>query len=61
MNRSVGTVRRMFDDQHGQAALEWILIVAGFALPMILVFRLLMAVLGEYYVLVTFMETLPLP
>ena len=48
-------------DQRGQMAIEWVLLVVAFALPMAWGFKLLLATLAEYYRMVTFLETLPLP
>ena len=48
-------------DERGQTTIEWVLIVAGFGLPMIYVFRMLLSILAAAYQMVTFMETLPFP
>ena len=48
-------------DQRGQTTIEWALLLVGFVLPMIYVFRVLLAVLAEHYMMVTFLETLPFP
>ena len=48
-------------DQGGQTTIEWALLLVGFVLPMIYVFRVLLAVLAEHYMMVTFLETLPFP
>ena len=53
--------RDLHSDQRGQTAIEWVLLLVFFALPMIYVFKVLLAVIGEHYRLVTFMSTLPLP
>ncbi|MCE5326908.1 MAG: hypothetical protein LLG01_10900 [Planctomycetaceae bacterium] len=55
------TIRRLHRDQRGQTTIEWVLLLAFFVLPMIYVFQVLLAVIGEHYRLVTFMSTLPLP
>ena len=57
----VSSGRLLVTDQRGQTTIEWALLLVGFVLPMIYVFRTLLAVLGEHYKLVTFLETLPFP
>jgi Flp pilus assembly pilin Flp len=52
---------RLHEDQRGQTAIEWVLIVVVFGLPMVYVFRALLGILTEQYRMVTFMETLPFP
>lgn len=52
---------KLAGDTRGQVTVEWILILAGFALPMIYVFNLLLSVLAEHYKMITFFETLPFP
>ena len=48
-------------DQAGQSTIEWTLILAVFALPMIWVIRVLLNTIAEYYRMVSFLETLPYP
>lgn len=48
-------------DERGQTSIEWALLLVAFALPMAWGFKLLLATLAEYYRMVTFLETLPLP
>lgn len=48
-------------DQGGQTTIEWALLLVGFVLPMIYVFKVLLGVLAEQYMMVTFLETLPFP
>lgn len=48
-------------EQAGQTTIEWAILMAGFGLPMIYVFSLLLAALAEYYRMVTFLHTLPYP
>jgi len=55
------TLRRLGADQRGQATVEYVLLLAGFALPMVWALWHLMAAFAEYYHMVTFMETLPFP
>ncbi len=60
MNRvSLGWLLRR--DERGQTSIEWALLLVGFVLPMIYVFRMFLAILAEHYMLVTFLETLPFP
>jgi len=47
--------------QAGQTTVEWVLIMVGFGLPMVYVFRLLLSLMAEHYRLVTFIEVLPFP
>ena len=55
------TFGKLAGDSRGQVTVEWTLILAGFALPMIYVFKLLGSVLAEHYKMITFFETLPFP
>jgi len=55
------TARRLARDEGGQTSIEWVMILAGFVLPMVYVFRLLLAAMSVHYELVTFLETLPFP
>lgn len=55
------SIRRFWADQGGTTTVEWALLLVGFGLPMVAVFRLMLAVLAEIYMMVTFLETLPLP
>ena len=48
-------------DETGQMTIEYSLLLVAFALPMIYVIRVLLAVLEEHYRLVSFLETLPYP
>lgn len=57
----VSSGRLLGTDQRGQTTIEWALLLVGFVLPMIYVFRVLLAVLAEQYKMVTFLETLPFP
>ena len=54
-------ILRLGRDETGQTTIEWALLLVAFVLPMIYVFRLLLAVLGKHYEMVTFLETLPFP
>lgn len=55
------TVRRLADDQTGQASLEWLLVVTVFGLPFLYFVILALNQLAEHYRMVTFVETLPFP
>ena len=52
---------RFHADRAGQSTIEWTLILAVFALPMIWVIRVLLNTIAEYYRMVSFLETLPYP
>jgi len=56
-----GRIGRLHEDQRGQTAIEWVLIVVVFGLPMVYVFRALLGILTEQYRMISFMETLPFP
>ncbi|MHC4982627.1 MAG: Flp family type IVb pilin [Planctomycetota bacterium] len=53
--------RKLLADESGQTTVEWTLLLVVFALPMYLVFKMLVDVLAAHYRMVTFMETLPFP
>ena len=61
MSVRTSQVGRFQADQAGQSTLEWTLILAVFALPMIWVIRVLLNTIVEYYHMVSFLETLPYP
>ncbi|MDY6913271.1 MAG: hypothetical protein SVT52_02280 [Planctomycetota bacterium] len=61
MDRTSDNTCRFGCDQTGQTTVEWALLLACFALPMAYVFGLLLSILAEYYRMVTFLETLPMP
>ena len=48
-------------DQAGQATIEYTMILLVIGLPMILMCRMLLLILVEYYKMVTFLLTLPYP
>jgi Flp pilus assembly pilin Flp len=52
---------RFWSDQTGQAAVEYVLLLAAFGIPMIVIVRWLLGALGGYYGMVMFFETLPFP
>jgi len=54
-------ISEVASDQAGQSTIEYSLLLVAFALPMIYVIRVLLAVLEEHYRLVSFLETLPYP
>jgi len=56
-----GGLRRLHGDQAGQTTVEWVLLMAGFGIPMVWVFAQLLSLLAEHYNMVTFLETLPFP
>jgi len=51
----------LLGDEAGQATVEYALLLAFFAVPMLYIFTILLSVLAEYYGMVTFLETLPYP
>ncbi len=55
------TLLRFAADQQGQSSVEYVLLLAGFALPMIWALWHMLAVFVEYYRMITFTETLPFP
>lgn len=61
MRATIGRLRRFGRDQAGQTTVEWALILAGFGVPMIYAFSVLLSLLAEHYNMVTFLETLPFP
>jgi ABC-type sulfate transport system permease subunit len=48
-------------DSRAQVTVEWALIAAAVAIPLLLVFRLCLVMLVSKYRLMTFMNSLPLP
>lgn len=48
-------------DRLGQVTLEWALILAAVALPMLAVFRLCMRMLVAKYRMMTFLNSMPFP
>ena len=48
-------------DETGQVMIEYVLLLAVFGLPRVFVFATLLALMSEYYGMVTFLETLPFP
>ncbi len=54
-------IRTIAADATGSVTVEYSLLLAAFGIPMIFVFRLLLAALAEYYKMITFHVTLPLP
>jgi hypothetical protein len=56
--RRAGMLHR---DCRGQVTLEWALIAAAVAIPLLVVFRLCLTMLVAKYRLMTFMNSLPLP
>ena len=61
MNSRMRIIRRLRGGESGQTTVEWALLLACFALPMIYVLGLLLSALTSYYRMVTFLETLPYP
>lgn len=61
MGRFARKIRTLAADATGSVTVEYSLLLAAFGIPMIYVFRLLLAALAEYYKMVSFLQTLPLP
>lgn len=59
--KTPSTIAKLHADQRGQAAVEWVLVLVAFGLPMVVVFAKLLDVLVEHYRMITFLETLPFP
>ena len=51
----------LLPDCRAQVTVEWALVAAAVAIPMLLVFRLCLMMLVSKYRLMTFMNSLPLP
>jgi Flp pilus assembly pilin Flp len=52
---------RWHRDERGQMTVEWTLLIAAFGLPMIYVFRVMLATLAGHYGMMTCTLTLPFP
>ncbi len=48
-------------DETGQTTIEYALLLAGVALPMMFVFRMLLSILAELYKMTAFLIGLPFP
>ncbi len=53
--------KNLCSDCRGQVTVEWALVVAAVAIPMLLVFRFCLMLLVSKYQMMTFMSALPLP
>ena len=53
--------RKFASDDRGQVAVEYTLLLAVFALPMIGLFSLMLSAISHYYQMVVLFETLPFP
>ncbi|MHC4563774.1 MAG: Flp family type IVb pilin [Planctomycetota bacterium] len=51
----------LWSDQHGQATIEYALLLAAVVLPVMSIFLLLIKILGNVFGMVTFMLSLPFP
>lgn len=54
-------VRRLNEDQRGQASLEWVLLVAVVGLPLAWFCIQGLVAMAEHYRMVTFVDSLPFP
>ncbi len=63
LNRRIGRtlLAGFLADQRGQVALEYALILAAIAIPLLFVFRLCLRILVNNYRMVTFMNSMPFP
>ena len=61
MGRLKNILRRLHADERGQTTVEYAMLLAMIGLPSIAAFGLLLAILTEYYRMVTFLELLPFP
>lgn len=59
--RAPAGVRRLHGDRRGAVTLEWVLILAVVALPMLGMFRLCLSVLVAKYRMMTFVNSMPFP
>lgn len=48
-------------DERGQTAVEYVLLLAVIGMPAAYMLRTLLNVLSEYYRMIVFLETLPMP
>ncbi|NQU75959.1 MAG: hypothetical protein HQ546_06590 [Planctomycetes bacterium] len=53
--------RRLCAEERGQTTIEWALIVAVVALPMLVVFRICLNLLVAKYRMITFLNSMPFP
>lgn len=53
--------RRAHADEGGASSVEYLLLIALVGIPSLLLFRALLALMTEYYRMVVFIETLPMP
>ncbi len=51
----------LWRDQGGQTTLEWTLLLATVGLPAIVMFAMMLATLTEYYRMVVYLVSVPLP
>ncbi|MCD4825248.1 MAG: hypothetical protein K8S55_11650 [Phycisphaerae bacterium] len=61
MNVIVSRIIGLHNDQRGQATVEWTLLIAAFGIPMLWVFREMLAILTGYYRMTGFVLSLPFP
>jgi hypothetical protein len=59
--RIMAALQRLACDQRGASTVEYLLLIALVGLPSMVVFRMLLSYMSEYYRMVVFFETLPMP
>ena len=59
--RDGGLARRLHADSLGQVTLEWALVLAAVAIPMLVVFRICLAILADKCRMMAFLNSLPYP
>ena len=57
----MAALQRLACDQRGASTVEYLLLIALVGLPSMVVFRMLLSYMSEYYRMVVFFETLPMP
>lgn len=61
MNRLLGKFVKLHRDQRGTTTLEWTLLLAGFAIPALLIMAVAFNLLVAHYQMVTTLNALPFP
>ncbi len=60
-HKILAAVRRLARNQRGASTVEYLLLIALIGIPSLVVFRALLALMAEFYKMVVFIETLPMP
>jgi Flp pilus assembly pilin Flp len=48
-------------DDRGQATVEYTLLLAAFGIPLMVLFAAMLRALGQYFQMISLLETMPLP